>query len=165
MCKASVPSAGACVAVALVHSFDQKRWLHVANVGDTRAVLISKGTSKRLTMDHTPSVESEANRIIEKKGFIRDGRVNDMIAITRALGDHCMKEWIIGEPHIYGQEITDDDEYLIIACDGLWDVVNDDEVYDLIKSEESCTARSKVLLVEALKRGSTDNLSVLVVQL
>lgn len=137
----------------------------MANVGDTRVILISQGNSQRLTIDHVPEVESEAERIIEKKGFIRNGRVNDMIAITRALGDHCMKDWIINEPHIYGKELDTNDEYLVIACDGLWDVVKDEEVYELIKEEPTCTAKSKILLTEALKRGSTDNLSVLVVQL
>lgn len=158
--------AGACAVIALVMKCNDKRWLFIANVGDSRAILSKNGKAIRMTFDHTPEVEEEVERIKAKKGFIRNGRVNDMIAITRALGDLTMKDWIISDPHVEGKEIEEDDELLILACDGVWEVLSDQEALDLIKDEDiSCTEMSKKLVQESLKRGSTDNLSVMVVRL
>ena len=77
-----------------------------------------------------------------------------------------MKQWIIGDPHFFCTELTPQDTGLIIACDGLWDVVNDQAAVDMLKEEtgDAATAAKK-LLIAGLKGGSTDNLSVIVVYL
>lgn len=73
-----------------------------------------------------------------------------MIGITRALGDHMMKELIINDPHLYATELTPEDKFVILACDGVrsgqlhissdcsrgaqvWDVITDQEAVDMIK--------------------------------
>eukprot|EP01098_Paradermamoeba_levis_P014452 TRINITY_DN68_c0_g1_i2.p1 TRINITY_DN68_c0_g1~~TRINITY_DN68_c0_g1_i2.p1 ORF type:complete len:348 (-),score=86.50 TRINITY_DN68_c0_g1_i2:157-1200(-) len=163
--KETVPSAGACVVVSLLRQEGDKRVLYTANAGDARAVLSRKGVAQRLTIDHKPTNEDEAERITKVGGFISNGRVNGMVAITRSLGDHCMKDYISGEPNLEVVELTADDDFLILACDGVWDVISDQEAIEMIKTEADCAAMSKKLLVSAIKGGSTDNISVMVVAL
>eukprot|EP01097_Dermamoeba_algensis_P004643 TRINITY_DN3005_c0_g1_i1.p1 TRINITY_DN3005_c0_g1~~TRINITY_DN3005_c0_g1_i1.p1 ORF type:complete len:344 (+),score=79.64 TRINITY_DN3005_c0_g1_i1:111-1142(+) len=164
--KEVVPSAGACVVTCLVRQEGDKRFLYIGNAGDARAVLSRKGVAKRLTIDHKPTNEDEAERISQAGGFISNGRVNGMVAITRSLGDHCMKDFISGEPYLdYLELIPGEDNLLILACDGVWDVLSDQDAIDLIEGEPDCTAMSKKLLIHAIKGGSTDNISVMVVAL
>jgi len=169
--KESVPAAGACVVTTIVRTVNGHRYLYVANAGDSRAVLSRGGTAQRLTLDHKPSDEPEKQRILDMKGFIdADGRVNGLVAITRALGDHHMKgpgkDFILADPYTQLIEINQDDDYLIIACDGVWDVVEDQAVVDLVRgSTDNCTVKAKSLVSHAIKAGSTDNVSVIVVQL
>ena len=152
---------------ALVREAGGKRYLVVANAGDSRAVISREAGVSRLTYDHKPTDESEASRVTGGGAFIRDGRVNGMIGITRALGDHCMKQWIISTPHVTVVELVPTDEYLVLACDGVWDVINDDEAIAFLKEKQEAPASqlARALAVEALKRGSQDNISVIVVRL
>jgi len=165
--KPTVPAAGACAVTAYIHKrSDGKRWLYVANAGDSRAVLLRGSAAVRLSEEHKPSVKSEADRVKALGAFITEDvtcRINGMIGISRALGDHMMKELIISTPHIHITEITPDDRLLILACDGVWDVLTDQEAVDVIKSEPDAAAMSKRLLIEAIKRDSTDNISVIVI--
>jgi len=166
--SSSVPSHHGCTSVTclLVRTVDSK-FLFTANAGDARAVLCRDGKAIRLTAEHKASDEDEAKRIIEQGGFIVNGRVNGQIMITRSLGDHLMKEFIIGDPHLNYQELSDKDTHLIVACDGLWDVVEDQPACDFLAQYPSASADelSKRLLVKALQDGSTDNLSICVVKL
>jgi protein phosphatase PTC1 len=165
--KSAMPTSGACVVTALVKMIGEKRWLIVANAGDSRAILSRDDGVSRLTFDHKPTEESEAQRVISSGAFIRDGRVNGMIGITRALGDHCMKQWIISTPHITAVELLPTDDYLVLACDGVWDVISDSDAISFLKEKGDLAASilAKALAVDALKRGSQDNISVIVVRL
>lgn len=162
-----MPTSGACVVTALIRNVGDKRLLIVANAGDSRAILSRAGGVERLTFDHKPTVESEAQRLIAGGAFIRDGRVNGMIGITRAMGDHCMKQWIISTPHVQATELQDTDDFLVLACDGVWDVVSDEDAIALLREKGDAPAPilAKALAVEALKRGSQDNISVIAVRL
>jgi len=146
---------------------DSSRQLFAANCGDARAVLCRNGKAIRLTEDHKATCELEAKRITDSGGFIINGRVNGQIVITRSLGDHLMKEFIIADPFMTHHILTENDSFLIVACDGLWDVVEDQAACDLVLEYQSATAAelSKRLLIKALKDGSTDNLSIIVVKL
>ena len=165
--KTAMPTSGACVVTALIREIGGKRVLVVANAGDSRAIISRESGVERLTYDHKPTDESEAARITGSGAFIRDGRVNGMIGITRALGDHCMKQWIISTPHVQAIELTSTDDFLVLACDGVWDVVKDEEAIAFLreKGEQNASYLAKALAVEALKRGSQDNISVIVVRL
>ena len=93
---------------------------------------------------------------VQLGAFISDDgvtqRVNGMIGITRALGDHMMKELIINDPHLHATELTPEDKFVILACDGVrllrtpsnvprfantdtqvWDVITDQEAVDMLK--------------------------------
>lgn len=96
-----------------------RRVLYTANAGDARAVLCRGGRAIRLTYDHKGTDTQEAGRILQAGGYVLGGRVNGVLAVTRSLGDSAMKELIVGSPYTTETELGDDDEFLIIACDGV----------------------------------------------
>jgi serine/threonine protein phosphatase PrpC len=117
----------------------------------------------RLTYDHKTTDDGEAKRIKDKGGFVINKRVNGILSVTRALGDHAMKEWVTSEPYFSEVIIEEDNNCLILACDGIWDVINDEEVFEYIKDLEDAQEMSDFLLEKSIKLGSTDNISVMVV--
>jgi len=119
----------------------------------------------RLTYDHKGSDVQEVKRITDAGGFVMNNRVNGVLAVTRSLGDSSMKEFVVGSPYTTETTLGEDDQFLIIACDGLWDVCEDQTAVDLIRGTKDAQEASKILLDHALKNFSTDNLSVLVVAL
>jgi len=167
-----------------------KRKLYTANVGDSRAVLIRDGRAERLTIDHKASLAEEAKRITDAGGFIgRNKRVNGVLAISRALGDHMLKENDVVSAVPYTTEtcLTPSDSHLILACDGVWDVLSDQEAADLVMREirthtenrqkeigaklvpgldlnEVLKKASQALAQEALDRRSLDNITVMCIQ-
>ncbi|KAL7535560.1 hypothetical protein ACHAXR_006568 [Thalassiosira sp. AJA248-18] len=211
--------------------------IHAANAGDARAVLSSctarrslkkrkSGSNNallsellpsvhrggtpaavRITHDHKSTDPKEIARIESSGGIILRGRVLGVLAVARSLGDHGLKEYVIGRPYLSstvihieerdGPEILNDDstikttgekevssqssslagggdgpftdgEFLIVACDGLWDVMEDQEAVDLVRNHGRANngkSRDKVaqfLIEKALKRGSGDNITVIV---
>jgi len=151
-----------CISVLLRKQGDQKI-LYAANAGDARAVLNRGGKALRLSYDHKGSDEGETKRIVDAGGFVVLNRVNGILAVTRSLGDHAMKDYVIGDPHLQEVKLEPTDTHVIIACDGLWDVASDQEAVDLVIQESDAQKMSEKLLVHALKNGSTDNISVMVV--
>ncbi|SCU90771.1 LADA_0F06348g1_1 [Lachancea dasiensis] len=140
-----------------------KRMLYTANVGDTRIVLCRNGHSVRLTYDHKASDTGEMQRVEEAGGLIMRSRVNGMLAVTRSLGDKFFDSLVVGNPFTTSVEITTTDQFLIIACDGLWDVLEDQEACDAIKKSNDASEAAKTLVRMALERGTTDNVTVMVV--
>jgi protein phosphatase PTC1 len=96
-----------------------RRVLYTANAGDARGVLCRAGKAVRLTYDHKGSDKQEAKRITDAGGFVMSGRVNGVLAVTRSLGDSSMKEFVVGSPYTTETQLCDDDEFLILACDGV----------------------------------------------
>ncbi|GAA5966691.1 hypothetical protein JCM3765_007599 [Sporobolomyces pararoseus] len=143
----------------------KKRTLYVGNVGDARAVLSRGGKAVRLSYDHKGTDSSEVKRITDAGGFVLNNRVNGVLAVTRALGDSSMKEFVVGKPYTTETTIGDRDEWLIVACDGLWDVCSDEEAVEIVEKSRNAQDASQRLLDHALANFSTDNLSVLVVDL
>jgi len=165
--KETVPYPGSCAVTAFLSKHADKKLLHVANAGDSRAVLHRNGVAERLSEDHKCTNPKEAQRILEISGaFIKDDRVNGLIAVTRAFGDHNMKsgaDYLLIEPHCVSVELLPTDKFLILACDGVWDVMSDQEAIDLIKDIPDAATMAKTLVIHSLKQGSKDNLSVIVV--
>ncbi|OJD20355.1 hypothetical protein ACJ73_08312, partial [Blastomyces percursus] len=143
----------------------RQRVLYTANVGDARVVLCRNGKALRLSYDHKGSDENEGKRISNAGGLILNNRVNGVLAVTRALGDSYMKDLVTGHPYTTETVIQPEtDEFLILACDGLWDVCSDQEAVDLIRDTEDPQLASKILVDHALSRFSTDNLSCMIVR-
>lgn len=126
-----------------------------------------------MSQDHRLDDPREAERIEKAGGFLFKGRVLGVLAVTRSLGDHCMKDFVVACPY-YNETKIDETEknnnnfptVLILACDGLWDVIEDQEAVDLALSFGGEKADAAQYLVEeALGRGSSDNVSVIVVWL
>lgn len=145
----------------------------IANAGDSRAVLGKRGRAIELSKDHKPNCTSEKLRIEKLGGVIYDGYLNGQLSVARALGDWHMKGPkgspgpLSSEPEMEEIVLTKEDEFLIIGCDGLWDVMSSQYAVTVVRKElmmhndpEKC---SRVLVREALKRNSCDNLTVVVV--
>ncbi|KAG8639233.1 hypothetical protein MANES_14G124300v8 [Manihot esculenta] len=144
---------------------DHKR-LIVANVGDSRAVLCRNGVVRALSVDHEPEKEKE---MVERKGgYVSQmpgnvPRVDGQLAMTRAFGDGRLKEHITCEPDLTSEIIDDDDEFLILASDGLWKVMSNQEVYHCIECLQDAQEASEKLISAALELGSKDDISCIVV--
>lgn len=103
----------------------RQRVLYTANVGDARIVLCRNGRALRLSYDHKGSDENEGRRVANAGGLILNNRVNGVLAVTRALGDAYMKDLVTGHPYTTETVIqADQDEFLILACDGVSSVSN-----------------------------------------
>ncbi|KAJ9494278.1 Protein phosphatase 2C 2 [Exophiala xenobiotica] len=128
-----------CTASVGVISRD-KIW--VANAGDSRTVLGVKGRAKPLSFDHKPQNEGEKARISAAGGFVDFGRVNGNLALSRAIGDFEFKksadlspeqQIVTAFPDVITHEISSDDEFLIIACDGIWDCQSSQAVVEFVR--------------------------------
>jgi adenylate cyclase len=139
--------------------------LLVANVGDTRVVLSRAGSAVRLSYDHKPDLPEEEERIRALGGFVGDDqRVNAVLAVSRAFGDFALDPFVLCDPYISDTQLTDADEFLIIACDGVWDVLSDQQAVDLVRTCDP-TKAATVLRDYAYMYGSMDNISVVVLKL
>ncbi|KAJ6353402.1 hypothetical protein OIU76_002423 [Salix suchowensis] len=149
------------------------RTMLVANAGDSRAVLGKRGRAIELSKDHKPSCASERTRIERLGGVIHDGYLNGQLSVARALGDWHIKgpkgskSPLSSEPEVEEINLTEEDEFLILGCDGLWDVMSSQCAVTMVRKElmlhndpEIC---SKALVTEALERNTCDNLTVLVI--
>ncbi|KAI8867911.1 protein serine/threonine phosphatase 2C [Ramicandelaber brevisporus] len=141
------------------------RKLAVANVGDGRAVLCRGGRAFRLTYDHKAEDPVENVRVREAGGYILNNRVSGVLAVTRSLGDKAMKHLVIGAPYTSETVLTPDDEFVIVACDGLWDVCKDQKAVDLIRNVQDAHAASNILLKHALHNETQDNITIMVVRI
>ncbi|EIN12062.1 PP2C-domain-containing protein [Punctularia strigosozonata HHB-11173 SS5] len=141
-----------------------RRVLYCANAGDARGVLCRAGKAVRLTYDHKGSDKQEAKRITDAGGFMMSGRVNGVLAVTRSLGDSAMKEFVVGAPYTTETELSDDDEFLILACDGLWDITGDQGAVNKARAIANPEEASRALVDWALSKGTQDNVTVLVIR-
>ena len=147
---------------------DGGRTLFSANCGDSRAVICRNGKATRLSEDHKASDKSEKTRIEELGGFVLRDRVLGMLAVSRAFGDHNLKQFVSARPYITKTDLTGDEEFLIVACDGLWDEISDEDAVKLVrenfyKKGESEFRAADALVKNALDEGTKDNVTVMVV--
>jgi len=143
----------------------QQSVLYVANVGDTRAVLARSGHAVRLTVDHKPSLPEETARITERGGFVKFKRVNGVLAVSRALGDHSLQPHVSAEPHLARMDLQANDQFLVLACDGVWDVLSDEAACELVAAQPDAQHAAQALRDKAYALGSTDNISVVIIYL
>ena len=159
---AGVSRSSGCTAVcAYLHSDKGKRILHIANVGDSRAILCrnicaasrSANNMEVLTRDHKPSDPHERSRIEAAGGDVIHDRVQGMLAVSRALGDHSLNDFVVSTPEVRSTELgTDDEGFIMLACDGIFDVFTNDEAVTIIKEayRERSLATAKNLGVQFL---------------
>uniref|UniRef100_T1H1I2 protein-serine/threonine phosphatase n=1 Tax=Megaselia scalaris TaxID=36166 RepID=T1H1I2_MEGSC len=111
--------------------------LYCANAGDSRAIACINGEVEVLSLDHKPNNDIESKRISEAGGWVEFNRVNGNLALSRALGDFIFKknskkkaeeQIVTAYPDVEVREITDDWDFLVLACDGIWDVLSNEEV-------------------------------------
>ena len=131
-----------------VCSIVSQKFIFFANCGDSRAVLCRDGCCAFSTQDHKPVNEGEKERILEAGGSVMLQRVNGTLAVSRALGDYEYKnvggkgpceQLVSPEPEIFIEERSPSDEFMVLACDGIWDVMTNDELCSLISNRMRTT--------------------------
>ncbi|CAH9147010.1 unnamed protein product [Cuscuta epithymum] len=141
--------------------------LVVANVGDSRAVISRRSSAKQLSVDHEPIKEKP---VIESKGgFVSNlpgdvPRVDGQLAVARAFGDKSLKRHLSSEPDVTTELIDDDVDFIILASDGLWKVMTNQEAVDAIKKMKDAGAAATHLAEAAVARKSKDDISCIVVK-
>ncbi|CAN0854398.1 Probable protein phosphatase 2C 24 [Linum grandiflorum] len=203
-CEMQTPECDAVGSTATVAVVSPEKII-VANCGDSRAILCRNGKPIPLSTDHKPDRPDELDRIQAAGGRVIywDGpRVLGVLAMSRAIGDNYLKPYVISEPEVTITERASDDDCLIIASDGLWDVVSNDTACGVArmclrgkgkgkaaggmvegegsagtvegengrwgwaeKSDRACSDAAMLLTKLALARHSSDNVSVVVVDL
>ncbi|KAF7136042.1 hypothetical protein RHSIM_Rhsim08G0157800 [Rhododendron simsii] len=149
------------------------RHLLVANAGDCRAVPCRNGDAVLISQDHRPTYLPERRRVEELGGIIEFGCLNGELAVTRALGDWNMKRSsgsaspLIAESNVHQILLTEDDEFFIMASDGIWDVIGNQEAVDIVRRDLSQLDDTPQCVEELVDHASVlkskDNLSTVVV--
>ncbi|XP_028806827.1 probable protein phosphatase 2C 76 isoform X1 [Neltuma alba] len=141
--------------------------LYVANVGDSRTIISKAGKAIALSEDHKPNRTDERKRIENAGGVIMwagTWRVGGVLAMSRAFGNRMLKQFVVAEPEIQEQVIDEELELLLLASDGLWDVVPNDDAASLARAEDEPEAAARRLTEAAFSRGSADNITCIVVR-
>ncbi|CAH2054061.1 unnamed protein product [Thlaspi arvense] len=181
-CELQSPQCDAVGSTAVVSVVTPEKII-VSNCGDSRAVLCRNGVAIPLSSDHKPDRPDELIRIQQAGGRVIywDGaRVLGVLAMSRAIGDNYLKPYVIPDPEVTVTDRTDDDECLILASDGLWDVVPNETACGVARmclrgavadggdsdtAHNACSDAALLLTKLALARQSSDNVSVVVVDL
>ena len=137
-----------------------------ANVGDSKAYLITNQEMKLITKDHKCSDQNEVQRIRDKGGVVFRERVFGTLMLTRSFGDKEMKKYgVLSTPDIYIKNIEKDDIFVVIASDGVWDVVEENEIFKMAQGGISSDDFSKKIVNLAKERDTHDNISCIVIKL
>jgi len=139
-----------------------------SNVGDTRIVIgVLKG-ARTLTRDHRPGLADERERIERLGGAVITldvPRVQGMLSVSRSLGDMQLKPFISSEPEITEGYFGRENDYAVLACDGVWDVLAAEDVIEFVRKSKNPQKGAEIVVDEALNCGSTDNVTVIVLDL
>lgn len=162
---------GSCCVTALIRNGN----LVVSNAGDCRAVISRGGVAEALTSDHRPSREDERDRIESLGGYVDlcrgVWRIQRSLAVSRGIGDRHMKQWVTAEPETKVLRIEPEHDLLILASDGLWDKVSNQEAVDIARSffvgnnKSQPMQACKKLVDLSVSRGSLDDTSVMLIKL
>ncbi|KAF4322382.1 hypothetical protein BBO99_00002964 [Phytophthora kernoviae] len=150
-----------------------------ANVGDSRCILSNTKIPEvlQLSVDHKPDLEFEKQRIVAAGGTVFRGRVCGGVAVSRSFGDLWFKrnaelkphqQLVTSEPCVRVQRRDQADEFLVLCCDGIYDVMSNDQLRKFIRSKLKNGVKnpkdiSEMLLDECLSKGSRDNMSAVIV--
>jgi len=150
--------AGCTANVSLIY----KNTLYVANAGDSRSILATKGGEiVRMSIDHKPDQDLEKQRIIKAGGFVTDGRVNANLNLSRAIGDLEYKrnaalppdqQLIIAFPDVQSRPVTKDDDFILMGCDGVWETLSEKEIVDFIYAKLKEKTPLKTIAEELLDK-------------
>jgi serine/threonine protein phosphatase PrpC len=173
--RASVPAiASGCTALTAIIV---EKEVFVANIGDTEGVVgtLSSGswTYTLLSEKHAPKSNSEERaRIVEMGGAVPYGKVFGSLGVSRAFGDpgyKVEKLFVTPEPYIRRHKLAKHDKFLVLACDGLWDVLSYHDVVEFVgermQQNRPLQRIAEKLVRNALSQGSQDNITVVLVQL
>jgi len=163
-------SSGCVCCVALV----RERTVYVSNLGDCRGILCNDGKPVALTEDHSPEVNQKERERLEGIGVevSSDGYLHGRIAVSRAFGDWCWERGekcmgIICQPEFTQAEVTEETEFLLLACDGIFEKMDSNSAVRIVRRRLRATgdakAAAEALVQDAFVRTGSDNLSAVVV--
>ena len=178
---------GSCCTILTIRPETKK--LYAAWCGDSRCVLSRNGKSVDLSTDHKPYVPSEVQRIEAAGGHVEDNRVCGNLAVSRAIGDYMMKDFkeehaqlkkegqtkpftadlVVSDADVSETSWMDDDEFVLIASDGVWDKISSQEavtfVRNKLKTSNQLGRIAEGLCDMAIDARSGDNCCVIIVML
>ena len=153
-----------CTLIYLIKE-EKETFLYSANIGDTKGLLISKTGSSRITYEHKPTDDFENKRVKSNGGVIFSGRIFGQFGLTRAFGNIPLKKWVIAEPFIKKSIIHNEDKFIVVASDGIWDVITDEECFEISIKHQNPKEFCEELVNTSLSRWSKDNISCIVIQI
>lgn len=130
-------------------------------MGDSRCISCVNGLAEALSLDHKPSNEEERSRIEQAGGFVEFNRVNGNLALSRAFGDFAFKsraelpqeqQMITVKPDVVVRDLDPDLQFVVLACDGIWDVLSNQEVADFIIKRISLGLEPEIICEELMNR-------------
>ncbi|XP_041995374.1 probable protein phosphatase 2C 21 [Salvia splendens] len=173
------PHSGSTACVAVIG----ENQLVVANAGDSLCVISRNGQARELSVDHKPTLSAERERIIRAGGFVRGGRVEGYLDVSRAIG--CVEfkssiylppeeQMVIADPEVKTVEFTDEDEFIVVATDGIWDCMPSQEVVEFIHEQLQHESKLSLVCGKVLDRclapttnagNGCDNMTMILIQL
>jgi serine/threonine protein phosphatase PrpC len=175
-------SGSTCLIIIIYTNKSDKQIVNVLNVGDSRAVICTNNLAIPLTRDHKPDWPDERSRITQCGGASRisfdgyDYRINDL-SVSRAFGDIESTPYVTHLPDIFKYKITKNDKFIVMACDGLWDVLSNETVINFVLNnikqnvnnkenvqfEDNRKNVAKNLAEYAIQKGSMDNITIIII--
>jgi len=174
-CKIEGWSNGSTAVVSLI----SKDFIYVANTGDSEAVLAKKTSEgfQALLLSEKHKPNTEKTRIENGGGHVIFGRILGSLAVSRSLGDiefkypfnNASADFVSAHPFISKTQLCKEDEFLILACDGLWDKLSYQEAVDFVVATRSCgksaSESAELIVKNALDRGTLDNVTAIIIYL
>jgi serine/threonine protein phosphatase PrpC len=156
----------------IMYKYEKEIHMNIINLGDCRTVIVYRnGSNKQVTTDHKPEDPIEKKRIEKMGGEIyKDSegtiRIGDL-SLARAFGDGDNAPYISQKPDVFYKKITPQTKYIVMGCDGLWDVINNEDLFGLLTKfkEKGSKNIAADLANEALIRGTTDNVSIIIIEM
>ena len=144
------------------------RYYACANVGDSKCYLIKKNSIIQISKDHKCSDQNEVDRIKKNGGIVFYGRVFGTLVLTRSIGDREMKKYgVCSEPYVKIEKIENDDLFIVLASDGVWDVVSEDDLFKVCLNNSNLNSNDicKKIIDLCIEGDTRDNVSCIVVKL
>ena len=160
---------GSTACIIIQYIVNSSNYLWIFNVGDSRAIKCNHfNIAEQLTLDHKPNSPNELQRITSLNGQIQfdgfDWRINGL-SLSRAFGDVDCTPQVTHKPDIYHYAIKPDDKFIVVGCDGLYDVLTNQEIVDFVCNlliNKYKHNYAKALTEYAYEKGSTDNITVII---
>lgn len=155
----------------IMYKYNDELHFNTVNLGDSRLVIVyNSGNHKQVSNDHKPDDKIEKTRIEKIGGEVyKDSegvyRIGDL-SLSRAFGDGDNAPYISQTPDVYYNKVTKNTKYIVMACDGLWDVIENKDLFELLESYKRNNSKNLAvnLANEALKKGSYDNVSIIIIE-
>jgi len=144
----------------------QDNILYCANVGDSTAFIVYDNNIKKISTDHKCTNPKEEERILLKGGKITKNRVMGQLVLSRSLGDlFCKKFGVSNIPDISVNKLDRNVKYIVVASDGIWDVVKDNELLELSGNRKNAEGLCKDLVKLSINKETKDNVSCIVISI